>query len=263
MRSLLVSILLLATVAPARAQSDVDAVTLRDGAILRGHVAEIRPNQSVTIVLLTGETRVVRWSDFVAGSGPSFPGTTLAPPPQQPAIGPPQLIYESPTYPEQAFLKPGPGRVPLMVESATGKKIFVGVPIGGTTVIGFGMSATAHRRLCDGPCTLYVPTGNFTFNTTANDVSYDTDVDVGPRGVRLKMRTPSRGRSFGGIAMVSSGGALGIIGGTLLAFGGGRSDENSWYGAGGALLGVGVGLLAGGIYLLATNTRGIAERQDL
>ncbi len=50
-----------------------DVVTLHDGTLLRGRVAELHPNESVTLVLLTGQPREVRWSDVATVAGPSFP----------------------------------------------------------------------------------------------------------------------------------------------------------------------------------------------
>ena len=50
-----------------------DVVTLHDGTLLRGRVAELHPNESVTLMLLTGQPRQVRWGDVATVAGPSFP----------------------------------------------------------------------------------------------------------------------------------------------------------------------------------------------
>src|SRR5262249_43821558 len=149
------------------------------------------------------------------------------------------------------------------IESATERKIRVGVPIGVNSVAGVA-DVTAHRRLCDAPCTLYVPPGSFTFNSAVNDLSYDTEIDVAPRGTRLRMRTPSRGRAQGGLFMINGGLALAAVGVTFIILGSirGSNERTAWYASGGAVGGVGIGLLGGGIYLLATNRSGIEHRQD-
>lgn len=59
------------------AMSMDDVITLRDGTLLRGHVAELRPTQQVTIVLLSGETRVVAWDQLASTTGPSFTQGTV------------------------------------------------------------------------------------------------------------------------------------------------------------------------------------------
>ena len=277
-------LLLFALPATARAQSDVDALTLRDGAILRGHVAEIHPNQSITIVLITGEKRVVAWSDFVNGVGPSFPvDLTVVPPDAPPSQAPGPIVPPPPPPPSSQYygvengpeplLQPGPGRVPLIIESATASTVHVSIPVGVINV--YNYSITSNRRLCDSPCTLFVPSGRaFEFNSAANGISYDTQVDVPWRGVRVQMRTPSRARLLGGVWMLSGGLALGILGAGLIAIGGSQmhfndmnmlvhEDDASWKTGGGILIGAGGGLLVGGIIMLSTNPRGIASRQDL
>ncbi len=61
-----------------------DVITLRDGTLLRGHVAELHPSQHLTIVLLTGETRTLDWADLATATGPAFPLSFLPPPPTAP-----------------------------------------------------------------------------------------------------------------------------------------------------------------------------------
>jgi hypothetical protein len=273
----LMALLLVAlAAAPARAQSDVDMVTTRDGAVLRGHISEIRPNTSITIVLLTGESRVIPWADFAGGSGPSFPGSPGSPPPPPPPsdMPPPPLGAPAPGYDlsnGDQLLQPGAGRVPLRIESATGKRLAVGVPVGTSVVNGYGYTVTANRRLCDAPCTLYVPPGTFTFNAATPDLAYDQEVEVAPRGSALRMRTPSRGRALGGLWMLTGGLSIAVVGLTVMILGSidtnvGTShsshDPTPYYAGGGALIGVGGGMFVGGIYLLATNRRGIESRHD-
>jgi hypothetical protein len=49
-----------------------DVVTLRDGSLLRGRIAELRPGRGLTLVLLTGQARDVAWQDVATTTGPSF-----------------------------------------------------------------------------------------------------------------------------------------------------------------------------------------------
>ena len=53
-----------------------DVLSLHDGTLLRGRVAEMHPGQHVTMVLLTGQTREIEWSDLATMAGPSFPQRT-------------------------------------------------------------------------------------------------------------------------------------------------------------------------------------------
>jgi hypothetical protein len=181
----------------------------------------------------------------------------------------------------EPFLSPGPGRVPVRVESASDRRISIGVPTGGPqastftiTGYGYGINITPYHHVCDSPCTLYAAPGVLSLNTTANDLSYNTDIDVPPGGARVRMRTPSRWRIFGGLMMLSGGIALvttavavGVLGEDLTHLDSHlntvHDDPTPYRVAGGVLGAAGAGLFAGGLYLLITNRRGVAEQAPL
>ena len=75
-----------------------DVVVLTDGTMLRGHVAEMKPGEMVTLVLHTGQTRVIAWSQIRSTSGPSFPSENAS-------------VEEH----DDNYLAPGPGKVPVRV----------------------------------------------------------------------------------------------------------------------------------------------------
>ncbi|HEY4103317.1 MAG TPA: hypothetical protein VGM44_05470, partial [Polyangiaceae bacterium] len=63
------------TAAPAPAAAAPDLVRLKDGSMLRGTIAELKPNDFVTIVLITGETRKIPFANVdYAGSASGAPG---------------------------------------------------------------------------------------------------------------------------------------------------------------------------------------------
>jgi hypothetical protein len=74
-----------ATPAPAAAATAPDLVRLKNGGMLRGTIAESEPGQSVTIVLLTGETRKISAADLryagPANAAPPAPAQTAPAPP--------------------------------------------------------------------------------------------------------------------------------------------------------------------------------------
>jgi hypothetical protein len=76
-------VLFLSFAAHASPPPAYDVVVERDGTLLQGHVAELKPGQSVTLQLLTGEARVVPWDEIAETRGPSFPAPPVANP--QPA----------------------------------------------------------------------------------------------------------------------------------------------------------------------------------
>ncbi len=86
MKSLLLAVLLLLAAAPTPLLADElpDTLVLQDGTILRGRVTELIPQTRATIVLFTGEMRVVEWSRVARASGPTFMldknGPTVIPP---------------------------------------------------------------------------------------------------------------------------------------------------------------------------------------
>ncbi len=225
-----------------------DVVVLNDGTMLRGHVAEMKPGEMVTLVLHTGQTRVIAWSQIRSTSGPSFPS-------------------ESATVDERDdnYLAPGPGKVPVRVES-TGKRQDVGVVEGaisaGYLSIGYG------REVCRTPCTMYVRPGELTLHTSGPGlVAHNEALSIPPGGLAVRVRAASAWGRFGGVMLISLGAAAILTGAIMMGLAPVMSstngdDTNTLIG-GGATLGAGALLTSGGIVLLVKNRSGVAEEQPL
>lgn len=92
MRIATILVTLLALTRPSSAQTTSippDLVNLRNGGMLRGTIAELVPDDHVTIVLATGETRTIPAAEIAyAGPASSAPQPPSAPPPVVPAAAP-------------------------------------------------------------------------------------------------------------------------------------------------------------------------------
>jgi hypothetical protein len=252
-----------------------DVLTLRDGTILRGHVTEMRPGDHVEIVLLDGRSQVVPWAQLAASEGPSFP-----------------LVRANPAA---RFVQPSPGRVPVVVESERAS-ITVGVlaarPLIGqdTTTVDDGAEIAQWTEsyqsrngivVCPAtPCRIFARPGELMLQVSGEGVlSYGTQVTIPPAGARLTMRAPSLAARRAGSTLIWLAPGTLISGAVMLAlaatFGGDSASPGSpaaaqansmsttYYALGGALMGVGVGVLVAGIVLWARNRTGVASLTPL
>jgi hypothetical protein len=163
---------------------------------------------------------------------------------------------------------PGSGRVPLGVESVRGVQSL------GITVehSGFAMN---YERLCTTPCTLYVPPGRMTLFTDGVGIAPgDTELDVPPSGLRVRLLAPSSTAVVATRALFVTG-ALSAIAGIAL-FAGAIADASDASHAGGPPTATTWGLVAGGAVattlgvalvltaaLMPGTRAGIAERRPL
>jgi hypothetical protein len=254
---ILLCLALVSTPAFAQSATGEDVIVTTDGSILRGHVSELRPGESAVIVLLDGRTRTLAWSEIARSEGPSFPST--APPPED----------------DLDPLRPGSGRVPLVVESA-GKEQDLSLVADGIKVNGFGLSISA--RICQTPCTLYLQPGVYTLLSEGRGlVSARTEVSVHSRGGHLRLKAIStRGRTIG-IVLTSLGGAAILAGAatmmvipdyqdvvrTDIAIGEQASfDPRPLYIGGGIAMGVGAAMIATGAVLIAKAKGGVEEEDS-
>lgn len=129
----------LALARPSSAQTSCvppDLVTLRDGGMLRGTIAELAPNDHVTIVLVTGETRTVPAAEIAyAGPAGSAPQPASTPPIVAAAASPPSSAPAAP---------PAPTRHRLLLEANERDVTFHLI----TTAAG----TRRMRPLCTAPC---------------------------------------------------------------------------------------------------------------
>src|SRR6185312_14358276 len=160
------------------------------------HVSELRPGKSATIVLLDGRTRTLSWSEIAKSEGPSFPDAKPAATEEDDRINP---------------LEPGPGRVPLVVESAGAQQSISLHFAGAIRINGWGVSVTA--RICDTPCTMYLAPGAYVLQSEADGVvAARTPVTVSATGARVTLTAPAVGVRGGGVAFIAVGGAPNLAG---------------------------------------------------
>jgi hypothetical protein len=241
----------------ARAAPNEDVIITTDGAILRGHVSELRPGKSATIVLLDGRTRTLTWSEIAKSEGPSFPESKRA------AAQEAEDEHINP-------LAPGPGRVPLLVESA-GKQQSISLHFADAIQInGWGLSVTA--RICDTPCTMYLPPGPYVLQSEAEGVvAARTPVTVSPSGGHVKLKATSSGLRTGGVLLVAFGSAA-VLGGALTmamsplmtvatttVSGQQTYDGTPLVVGGGITMGVGAAMIIPGAIMLAKSKGGLTE----
>ncbi len=245
---------LVGMVAPARAESAEDVIVTRDGAILRGHVTEMRPGKTATIVLLNGESRVVKWDDIAKSTGPSFPSEKPAAPAEE----------------HVDILKPCAGRVPYVVESA-GKQQRLALHVSsGVSVNGFVFTVAAE--VCRTPCTLYLPPGDYGIESWGEGVTHAfTHIEVGASGGHLKLRAGRAGVYKAGVGLIVLGAITAIVGGSLMATGGLISSTShasttnsgdSLLLGGGITLGAGAALIIPGAVMVATAKGGAVEKDS-
>lgn len=244
----------------AQSATPLDSVALRDGTILRGHVTIMRPGTDLTIVLLDGTARTVTWSDVRSTDGPAFafanPSTSALTVPPAP-----------PTTPLETDLRdPGPGRVPIVLESV-GTRVSVGESMGALT----GWNARvplAHQELCFTPCTLYVRPGLFPLFVGGDGiVPTIVRLDVPPTGLRLRLRSP-RTAMIGGMLAVEVGALLtATVGLDLLIFqprSSATGPDPGWEAAGWTLIAAGgIGLIADFVGFGLALRNGVASSSPL
>jgi hypothetical protein len=268
----LLGLAVLATACPARAQQAVppagadDVLQLRDGTLLRGQIAERRPDGTTVIVLLTGEVRTIPGEEIASASTvPLAPPPPPAPPaPVSPAAS--FLTTSSFDEIEQALRTPGPGRVPLRVESV-GREQSVGIALGRVAQPGLPapMATTLYREVCQTPCTLHVRPGAFALWTGGNGVaSITTQVRVPHDGTRVIMRAPSAAVWKTAPYVAAVGGAMMMTGGMILGMSLTETFRSD-LGVGLGITGLAVGGVAAitGLVLLSKNPWGILRQQRL
>ena len=238
------------------APSNEDVIITTDGAIFRGHVSELHPGKSATIVLLDGRAKTLAWSEIAKSEGPSFPRTSEPVKEEEEHIDP---------------LQPGPGRVPFAVESV-GKQQTISLHFDDAIRInGWGVSVTA--RICRTPCTMYLPPGFYTLQSEgAGVVAARTPVQVSGGGGHVKLKAPSSGVRAGGVALVVVGAAAVLAGGLTMAMAplmqtttyslGGTVttyDGTPLFVGGGATMGAGALMIIPGAIMIAKTKGGLAE----
>jgi hypothetical protein len=245
-RWLVLAILSLAPSTWAAASPWFDVIVQTDGTVLQGHVAELVPGRSVTLMLLTGETRMVPWEQIASKSGPSF-----APAPPRP---------DDDAAPD-ADRRPGPGRVALRVES-TGPALDVGRT--GDVAVGGAYFGRTRRLGCTTPCTLYLlpgPLELYAARASLHSATATLPLQLPADGLQVLVRPDSPGRLFLGINVLTL--SLGLVLGPVF-ISTGATDPGPMHGmaeAGWTLLGVGLAATGAGVALIATSTTRVLTRR--
>lgn len=229
-------------------------VTLSDGALYRGELIELVPNDHITIRLATGEVKRFEWATISDVSTPVVsPTPQFSPPTPAPPITGAQLSPRKMTT--RVTIESDDNRVALFRS------------MGSTQVVAYGQMGTmvgrleSWKQICRAPCGV---------TTEVNEQYAIRGEGIVPSGyfslplqptVNLHVKSGSAAQRLAGVLLLSLG-AGGIAGGILLlaigpteslAYNGtGYSfqPDSSYRVGGGVMLGLGVGMLAGGIALM-------------
>jgi hypothetical protein len=224
-----------------------DLLRLHDGTLLRGQIAERRPDGTITLVLLTGEARTIPGEQIASVTGATTSPSPPPPPPGTEQDRGPALTRE-----------PRSGRVPLQIES-TGEPLTVGMPFGPS-------AAQTGRMLCQTPCTVYVYPGSVAVWTGGPNMRASAlTIQVPQGGYRVRLRAASVSGGIIGQYVAVLGG-IGVLAGGI-AFGasleGGQLRSGTLMAAGGGALLGGGGLLALGLWLYFSNQPGAQSEGPL
>ena len=193
----------------ATAPAAPDLVLLKDGGMLRGTIAETKPGEFVSILMISGELRKVPFEQ-VSYAGPSA-GAPNATPPAPPAA--PQA-----TAPTDSV------RPLITVEGPEAKVRFESSPVPITLtrrsdsagLVGRGAIVESYSEICTAPCRVSLPAGSYNFGGSVKDrTATSSDAVTLPAGesVLHAEYTDNRGLRIGGVVLLS----VGVLGGTLLA----------------------------------------------
>lgn len=230
----LASLLLLAATGTARADapppaaatpSAPDVVTLRDGSLFRGTIAELVTGDHVDLVLLSGSTRRFAMREVAyAGPAASMPSTpppppTSAPPTPDPGAAPPPPPGAPPPPPADAPFgsvrieadEPG-----VTFQLRTGEESIQTVGWSGGRVRSTIGTALLYRPICTAPCQTTVPMGYQHIGLSRGDASVvepDQPVNItGPGTLHGEIHSRQGARVAGWLLFFgSAGGGAALI----------------------------------------------------
>lgn len=263
----LVLCVVLAWVSVARAD-DIDTVVLKNGTVLRGHVAKLVPGKLIRIQLITGEVQTLEYADVERTSGPSFPPDT---------VGVYAAVNIAPE-PSQPWLQPAPDRVRVDLRSVSTTQQEVSVVTDAATgYASNGVSATWIRylRLCRTPCSIYARPGELALLAGGVGIrSHAINLDVPRTGMEVTLRAPSIGKTWGGLMLSTFGivsSLIGVIVGPIGASARTVDSNGDWHhhpnvgltAAGFTMLGLGIAMTVPGILLLRRAKGGVESYRAL
>lgn len=192
----------------AAAAEPEHVVTLRDGAIYRGVLIELVPNDHLVLRLATGELRRIAWADIqsrhVVASAPvpapvpvPFPVAAQPPTPR----GPRAVVHVDSSSPQAELYR------------NIGSSMLVAVGQPGAM---YGQ-AEHWERICRAPCDTPVdPSSRFQIRGDGLVPSSPFDLPSGQASVTVSVKPGSLARRKGGVALLTAG-VLGVTVGLSLA----------------------------------------------
>ena len=253
------------------AAAETRTIQLQNGTIYSGELVEWVPGDHVTLQLVTGEIRRIPWTDLAQQPPPP---PVVPPPPGTPPEGYPPNVAPPNAFPPNAFppnAAPGGTQPPGTLLTITTKNPHAQLTqiSGGGYVLGYGFgrsygygaSVEAWRTLCTTPCNQVVPSGG-SYRIAGPGIVPSAPFTLSPGSAELRVKTGSLGAHIGGLFLTVIGASSVLTGGILVGigrtFGPGTpfydpGESAAFRGAGGAVLGVGLGSLVAGIALLATS----------
>lgn len=188
----------------AAAAEPEHVVTLRDGAIYRGVLIELVPNDHLVLRLATGELRRIAWADIqsrhvVAPAPAAVPVPVAAQPPTP--RGPRAVVHVDSSSPQAELYR------------NIGSSMLVAVGQPGAM---YGQ-AEHWERICRAPCDTPVdPSSRFQIRGDGLVPSAPFDLPSGQASVTVSVKPGSLARRKGGVALLTVG-VLGVTMGLSLA----------------------------------------------
>ena len=225
-----------------------DIVRLKNGGILRGTISELEPGDSVTIVLITGETRKIPFSQ-VQQAGPASEPANAAPAAPAPAVAATSASAATTKKETQPFavVHADESRINVVSDPA-GLTLFRRAASAGFSGVG---TVSGYDEVCTAPCDVSMPAGTHTFAVAKpGGKPREADAVTLPAG-NATMSVANVDRTGIRIGMGVVGAAVMVGGFALILTNTGSNSSDSYEPpstgklVGGAVLGgVGAGLLA-------------------
>ncbi|MCA9636721.1 MAG: hypothetical protein KC420_11900, partial [Myxococcales bacterium] len=266
--ALLSAALIAAGSPPARASEGApgsDVVRLQGGGMVRGTIVELRPGDSVTI-LIAGESspRTYKWEEIVNTELGDRPQPVAATPTPGPPAGPlPDLAEGGRGLPRLTIDARGRRPVHLFtvgdgaVAVSTASTSSTSNPTLTMTTVRSGM---VLRSVCQAPCDQVIDGRAgypFFFGGDRMPLSRPVYLNYAEGELHAEVKPGRIGMLIGGVFATSYGGAGVIVGGTLLGVAPDRLAR-----PGGILLGAGAALMIAGIVMLVKGrTRYVLRRR--
>jgi len=245
--------------APVATSSPPDIVVMKDGGILRGTIAEMKPGDTVVIVLITGENRTIQMKN-VEYAGPVAERPLKAAAPSSPQTV--KVVDATSSQPSG-----GEARPLVTVHAAEAPFTFTARPDGvtlhlqsgmatarlatGSEALGSAFVAKSYTPICAAPCQATLPMGTHTLALSqGKHVPIEAQEQVrltGPSKVEGLYKSNQGVRTAGWIVLVGSV-AVGSYLMVRAADSGGSGIDSASMSAGGTIMCLGV--LAG--WLLTT-----------